>query len=213
MLPGLDYVGRPSQNAAGAPLNQRAPIFFRVTLLFISYTIFHLSTVSPLKRQTLRTNPNRPIPTNPESGGHNPLLLQQPKPCWQLPRSHLAKSGAKSYKIRPHKRRYTIGEDGGGERPVTEMVKFSKDLEAQLIPEWKEAFVDYWLLKKHVKRIKFALLAASPSPASAHSCSFFHLLLRFRSHPHPSSHLRKVRFHCIPVDFRGRCTRKLWNDA
>lgn len=75
------------------------------------------------------------------------------------------------------------------------MVKFSKDLEAQLIPEWKEAFVDYWLLKKHVKRIKFALLAASPPPASAHSCSFFHLLrLRLRSHPHPSSHLRKVRF-------------------
>uniref|UniRef100_A0A7N0UQR1 Phosphate transporter PHO1 n=1 Tax=Kalanchoe fedtschenkoi TaxID=63787 RepID=A0A7N0UQR1_KALFE len=34
------------------------------------------------------------------------------------------------------------------------MVKFSKQLEAQLIPEWKDAFVNYWLLKKHVKRIK-----------------------------------------------------------
>lgn len=72
------------------------------------------------------------------------------------------------------------------------MVKFSKDLEAQLIPEWKEAFVDYWLLKKHVKRIKFALLAASPSPASADSCYFVHLLLRLCSQPHPS-HFLKVR--------------------
>ncbi|XP_078182777.1 phosphate 1 [Carex rostrata] len=38
------------------------------------------------------------------------------------------------------------------------MVKFSRELEAQLIPEWKEAFVNYKLLKKHIKKIKFALL-------------------------------------------------------
>ncbi|KAL2469675.1 Phosphate transporter PHO1 [Abeliophyllum distichum] len=36
------------------------------------------------------------------------------------------------------------------------MVKFSKELEAQLIPEWKDAFVNYWQLKKHVKKIKMA---------------------------------------------------------
>ncbi|XP_075488776.1 phosphate transporter PHO1-like [Primulina tabacum] len=36
------------------------------------------------------------------------------------------------------------------------MVKFSKELEAQLIPEWKDAFVNYWQLKKHVKKIKLA---------------------------------------------------------
>lgn len=36
------------------------------------------------------------------------------------------------------------------------MVKFSKELEAQLIPEWKEAFVNYWQLKKHVKKIKLS---------------------------------------------------------
>lgn len=36
------------------------------------------------------------------------------------------------------------------------MVKFSKQLEAQLIPEWKDAFVNYWQLKKHVKKIKLA---------------------------------------------------------
>ncbi|KAJ0816112.1 putative SPX domain-containing protein [Helianthus annuus] len=34
------------------------------------------------------------------------------------------------------------------------MVKFSKELEAQLIPEWKDAFVNYWLLKKHVKKVR-----------------------------------------------------------
>ncbi|XP_016502482.1 phosphate transporter PHO1 [Nicotiana tabacum] len=36
------------------------------------------------------------------------------------------------------------------------MVKFSKELEAQLIPEWKDAFVNYWQLKKHVKKIKIS---------------------------------------------------------
>lgn len=36
------------------------------------------------------------------------------------------------------------------------MVKFSKELEAQLIPEWKDAFVNYWELKKHVKKIKLS---------------------------------------------------------
>ncbi|XP_004509586.1 phosphate transporter PHO1 homolog 1 isoform X2 [Cicer arietinum] len=33
------------------------------------------------------------------------------------------------------------------------MVKFSKQFEGQLIPEWKDAFVDYWKLKKDIKRI------------------------------------------------------------
>lgn len=33
------------------------------------------------------------------------------------------------------------------------MVKFSKQFEGQLVPEWKEAFVDYCLLKKAVKKI------------------------------------------------------------
>ncbi|KAF8401951.1 hypothetical protein HHK36_012902 [Tetracentron sinense] len=36
------------------------------------------------------------------------------------------------------------------------MVKFSKELEAQLIPEWKDAFVNYWQLKKNVKNIKLS---------------------------------------------------------
>jgi xenotropic and polytropic retrovirus receptor 1 len=36
------------------------------------------------------------------------------------------------------------------------MVKFSREYEASIIPEWKAAFVDYKGLKKLVKRIKIA---------------------------------------------------------
>ncbi|KAI4345837.1 hypothetical protein L6164_012926 [Bauhinia variegata] len=42
------------------------------------------------------------------------------------------------------------------------MVKFSKELEAQLIPEWKEKFVNYWQLKKQIKRIKQAKVPKQP---------------------------------------------------
>ncbi|KAF8014362.1 hypothetical protein BT93_H0256 [Corymbia citriodora subsp. variegata] len=42
------------------------------------------------------------------------------------------------------------------------MVKFSKELEAQLIPEWKDAFVNYWQLKKHVKKIKLSRKPKQP---------------------------------------------------
>ncbi|KAL7110493.1 hypothetical protein ACP275_05G029200 [Erythranthe tilingii] len=35
------------------------------------------------------------------------------------------------------------------------MVKFSKQFEGQLVPEWKEAFVDYCQLKKDIKKIHF----------------------------------------------------------
>lgn len=34
------------------------------------------------------------------------------------------------------------------------MVKFSKQFEAQLVPEWKDAFVDYWKLKKDLKQMQ-----------------------------------------------------------
>ncbi|XP_026401036.1 phosphate transporter PHO1-like [Papaver somniferum] len=36
------------------------------------------------------------------------------------------------------------------------MVKFSKELEAQLIPEWKDAFVNYCQLKKYVKKVRLS---------------------------------------------------------
>jgi len=45
-------------------------------------------------------------------------------------------------------------------------VKFSKQFEAQLVPEWKEAFVDYWQLKKDVKKLQTVARggAVVPSP-------------------------------------------------
>ncbi|XP_066328811.1 phosphate transporter PHO1-2-like isoform X1 [Miscanthus floridulus] len=42
------------------------------------------------------------------------------------------------------------------------MVKFSREYEASIIPEWKDAFVDYKGLKKLVKRIKIARRDAAP---------------------------------------------------
>ncbi|WVZ73198.1 hypothetical protein U9M48_021539 [Paspalum notatum var. saurae] len=50
------------------------------------------------------------------------------------------------------------------------MVKFSREYEASIIPEWKAAFVDYKKLKKLVKRIKVARRdAAAASPLLAAS--------------------------------------------
>lgn len=42
------------------------------------------------------------------------------------------------------------------------MVKFSREYEASIIPEWKAAFVDYKCLKKLIKRIKIARREAPP---------------------------------------------------
>ncbi|KAG2662432.1 hypothetical protein PVAP13_1KG537800 [Panicum virgatum] len=44
------------------------------------------------------------------------------------------------------------------------MVKFSREYEASIIPEWKAAFVDYKSLKKLIKRIKIARRDADPPP-------------------------------------------------
>lgn len=54
------------------------------------------------------------------------------------------------------------------------MVKFSKELEAQLIPEWKEAFVNYRQLKKYIKIIKLkTLLNQSQPPKQTFGRSIF----------------------------------------
>ncbi|KAK8604464.1 hypothetical protein V6N13_099406 [Hibiscus sabdariffa] len=45
--------------------------------------------------------------------------------------------------------------------PDTSMVKFSKQFEGQLVPEWKEAFVDYRQLKKDLKKIHLLNTAAT----------------------------------------------------
>ncbi|TYG41807.1 hypothetical protein ES288_D12G205500v1 [Gossypium darwinii] len=55
------------------------------------------------------------------------------------------------------------------------MVKFSKQFEGQLVPEWKEAFVDYWQLKKDLKKIR--LLNNNTSTNTHQITSFPHNLL------------------------------------
>ncbi|CAO2209239.1 unnamed protein product [Urochloa humidicola] len=50
------------------------------------------------------------------------------------------------------------------------MVKFSKQLEGQLVPEWKHAFVDYCLLKKDLKTIHHALLLLARHDAADDRC-------------------------------------------
>ncbi|XP_059655579.1 phosphate transporter PHO1 homolog 1 [Cornus florida] len=49
------------------------------------------------------------------------------------------------------------------------MVKFSKQFEGQLVPEWKEAFVDYWQLKKDLKKFHLQNNNNSPNKQQASS--------------------------------------------
>ncbi|XP_072968909.1 phosphate transporter PHO1-2-like [Typha angustifolia] len=72
------------------------------------------------------------------------------------------------------------------------MVKFSRELEAQLIPEWKEAFVSYKLLKKHVKKIKLSLLRSSLSSSSS-SSDFDHHHHHLHHHGYGFSLLDPIR--------------------
>ncbi|XP_050225989.1 phosphate transporter PHO1 homolog 1 [Mercurialis annua] len=52
------------------------------------------------------------------------------------------------------------------------MVKFSKQFEGQLVPEWKEAFVDYWQLKKDLKKFHFLNTNNNKNP-NQNASSFF----------------------------------------
>uniref|UniRef100_A0A0E0HR97 Uncharacterized protein n=1 Tax=Oryza nivara TaxID=4536 RepID=A0A0E0HR97_ORYNI len=58
------------------------------------------------------------------------------------------------YSLHQSTKRKVEEEDLQGERRP--MVKFSKQFEGQLVPEWKDAFVDYWQLKKDIKRLQAA---------------------------------------------------------
>ncbi|XP_076911214.1 phosphate transporter PHO1 homolog 1-like [Bidens hawaiensis] len=49
------------------------------------------------------------------------------------------------------------------------MVKFTKQFEGQLVPEWKEAFVDYWQLKKDIKKIHCDSTSSSSKPTKKSS--------------------------------------------
>nr|XP_043624537.1 phosphate transporter PHO1 homolog 1 [Erigeron canadensis] len=53
------------------------------------------------------------------------------------------------------------------------MVKFTKQFEGQLVPEWKEAFVDYWQLKKEIKKIHCDSTSFTSKPKQKSSLTNF----------------------------------------
>ncbi|XP_016185997.1 phosphate transporter PHO1 homolog 1 [Arachis ipaensis] len=80
-----------------------------------------------------------------------------------------------------------IEEEQQQRRREEKMVKFSKQFEGQLIPEWKEAFVDYWQLKKELKRINLLNNTTNTNNNSPpKNMSFFSSLRNFSlfSHQH-----------------------------
>jgi len=76
------------------------------------------------------------------------------------------------------------------------MVKFSKQFEAQLVPEWKDAFVNYWQLKKDVKKIQKQrrLQAAESADRPAPGPFKFDRLSRI------TEFIRKKTRHCLRGD-------------
>ncbi|EOY02189.1 EXS family protein [Theobroma cacao] len=57
------------------------------------------------------------------------------------------------------------------------MVKFSKQFEGQLVPEWKEAFVDYWQLKMDLKKIHLLNTTNSNTASNTQTTSLANNLL------------------------------------
>lgn len=58
------------------------------------------------------------------------------------------------------------------------MVKFSKQFEDQLIPEWKQAFVDYSELKKELKKFHLVNhINNIPNKQNSNACSAYNYLI------------------------------------
>ena len=79
------------------------------------------------------------------------------------------------------------------------MVKFAKQLEGSLVPEWKDAYCNYKELKRDVKRIKQERLQQSASAPARHhgsmgSFSQFHNL---------GNHLRRTAYGLNPLTHTG----------
>lgn len=80
------------------------------------------------------------------------------------------------------------------------MVKFSKQFEGQLVPEWKEAFVDYWQLKKDLKRIHLlnsgnTSVNKQPKQESCFSNTFFSSLTKLSLLGHQQREHRVIQVH------------------
>ncbi|KAI4368976.1 hypothetical protein MLD38_017473 [Melastoma candidum] len=76
------------------------------------------------------------------------------------------------------------------------MVKFSKQFEGQLIPEWKEAFVDYTKLKKDLKQIHLEISQTNQPNENNRHITFFSSLANFtvfgqRNRDHEAIHVHK----------------------
>ncbi|KAJ7954027.1 Phosphate transporter PHO1-like protein [Quillaja saponaria] len=74
-----------------------------------------------------------------------------------------------------------------------EMVKFSKQFEGQLVPEWKEAFVDYWQLKKDLKVIQLLNSSNNTTPTNHHS--IFSSLRKFSVFGHQHREHGAIQVH------------------
>ncbi|XP_010262370.1 PREDICTED: phosphate transporter PHO1 homolog 1-like [Nelumbo nucifera] len=77
------------------------------------------------------------------------------------------------------------------------MVKFSKQFEGQLVPEWKEAFVDYWQLKKDLKKMHFPNDNSTPSKHQHSSLAhtFFSPLKKFSFYGHHHREHGPIQVH------------------
>lgn len=76
------------------------------------------------------------------------------------------------------------------------MVKFSKQFEAQLVPEWKHVFVDYWQLKKEVKKIQRQRQQAAERANKADGPGLF----KFDQLSRMTKFIKKKTSHCLGRD-------------
>lgn len=75
------------------------------------------------------------------------------------------------------------------------MVKFSKQFEGQLVPEWKEAFVDYWQLKKDLKKIHLLNTTSTDNTSHMHSQALFSSLRKFSLFRHQHRDRGLIQVH------------------
>lgn len=73
------------------------------------------------------------------------------------------------------------------EEKTEKMVKFSRQFEGQLIPEWKDAFVDYLQLKKDLKKIHL-LNGNTNNTHNKNQTSFFSSIKNFSLFGHHHQH-------------------------
>ncbi|ONK81338.1 uncharacterized protein A4U43_C01F27960 [Asparagus officinalis] len=83
------------------------------------------------------------------------------------------------------------------------MVKFSKQFEGQLVPEWKEAFVDYWQLKKDLKRMQIPLNKPEPPSFTKRILSPLKKLPPFGSYGHKEHEVIQVHKKLASSESKG----------